>query len=250
MERIPLSKAFLIIFLSTLFVSGPAAIGVWTYQHLKSLRESNEKYRIVAIVQPGPLKTEYFAELLELSVDKPKNLYKFNLIDAQKKLLASPLIKNVALKKVIPGTLMIDYQVRRPIAFIGDYSNTAMDDEGVLIPFKPFFTPKKLPEIILGVSKECKWGCPLTSEHKNMVLALLQELPHALRIDVSNYNHPSYGQRQIVIVVQQGSKKQILRLNPKDYKHQLKNYHLMTDFLAEKPDNLIIDLRIPNLAYF
>lgn len=112
-------------------------------KHRRSLL-SDEKYRIVSIVQTGPekeaLKTACLAELLGLSSDQPTQLYAFNLKKGEAKLLASPLIASARLKRLPPSTLYIDYEVRKPIAWLADYKNTAIDASGHLFPVTPFST--------------------------------------------------------------------------------------------------------------
>ena len=143
-----------------------SACGLLGYRHWNTKRMTDEACRIIAIVQTGPekeaLKTAYLAELLNLSVDKPTQLYALNLKKAEERLLASPLIASVELKRIPPGTLYIDYTVRKPIAWLADYNNTALDAGGYLFPAAPFFTPKQLPEIYLVFlpleARRMTWG--------------------------------------------------------------------------------------------
>src|SRR5262245_27517132 len=137
-SQLPLRRALLWIAVITCLVSGSTGAGIWYYLHVKKIRMQDDAYRIIAIVQSGPqketLRTVYLAELLSLSVDQPTNLYQFHLETAKKKLSASPLIKSAEIKKMKPGTLLIEYTSRAPVAFLGDFTNTALDDEGFLIP--------------------------------------------------------------------------------------------------------------------
>jgi hypothetical protein len=220
---------------------------------------TSEEYRIVSIVQTGVekevLKTAYLAELLGLSVDAPSQLYALDLKKASQKILASPLISEVKMKRFPPGTLYIDYTVRKPLALLVDYSNTAIDKQGFLFPVAPFFSPKQLPEIYLGIPpfgaeedamgrKGGKWHEPLKNRYFSLALEVLQFLEESYlmegmrieRIDVSNAFAPSLGQREIVLKVEdelaiQDERKEIicffpklLRLAPKDYKSQLSNF--------------------------
>lgn len=233
--------------------------GFWLYRDWKIKRMTSEKYRIVSIVQTGSerevLKTAYLAELLGLSVDTPSQLYALDLKKASLKLLASPLIKEVRMKRIPPGTLYIDYTVRKPLALLADYSNTAIDGEGFLFPVAPFFSPKQLPEVYLGLPtfggqedsmgrKGGKWHEPLSGRYFSLALEVLQFLEasgqiegmRVERIDVSNAFATSLGQREIVLKVEdelvlQNEKKELiclfpklLRLAPKDYRVQLNHF--------------------------
>lgn len=277
-SKVPLKKAILIIALITFMVCSPIAFAVIYFKSLMNQRFSDPKYAIEAIVQTSsekePLKTSYFAELLHLSVDQPTNIYQFNMEQGLQKILRSPLIKRAELKKIYPGTLYIHYALRVPIAYLVDYTNTAIDKDGVAIPFKPFFTPKILPEIYLGLKDEVdasffglKLGTPQVSMALNLINFLSKEtfFDHCRlkRIDVSRGFASSYGQREIVVILEVKNESlvnqrsiltkhlRILRLSSANYEQELKNYSGLAKFLMQKDSlkNLIIDLRIPNLAF-
>jgi cell division septal protein FtsQ len=257
-KKLPIKKAIYWILFSTVFISGTCTGSYYYYWHLRSMSERDSKYNIIAIVQRGPdkdvLKTEYLAESLGLSVDQPTNLYMLSLDEAKKRLLKSPLIRSVVIKRVKPGTLYIDYRVRKPVAFLADYSNTAIDQEGYLIPFAPFFTPKNLPEIVLGTLDACKWGDVLKGEQIKWALNVIKEQPGTRRIDLSQYSASSIGQREIILVLesQLAPVTRILRLSSENMSEQLGYYRQLDDHLAAHPmesSSLIIDLRIPKLAF-
>jgi hypothetical protein len=288
--KVPLNKALVWILVSVGLISGSAFFGVIYYQHIKELYGNDDQFRIVAVVQTTPeqesLKTVYLAELMDLSVDRPLNLYRFNGRDARRKLLASPLIKEARVKRIRPGTVYVDYSLRKPIAFLSDYTNTALDAEGFAFPFKPFFTPKRLPEIILGVPIGEKsvtnsiWGQQIKSKEMELALGLMQHLQKiggieasfVRSIDVSDAFATSLGQRQIVLVLEEQIEKnlngkvifqtlpQIVRLNSEHYKQSLANYKILREEIGKQDDLVdtsvikklptrIIDLRLPHLGY-
>lgn len=282
--KIPLRKALLAILLSVVCVSGSCALTMLYFKHVSEKQRHDPAYQIVAIVQSSSntedLKTVYLAELLNLSIDRPTNLYSFSSKEARQRLLHSPVIKDASVKKIRPGTIYVDYMPRKPIAFIADYSNTAIDSEGVVFPFKPFFTPKKLPEIYLGGldnandSQALAWGNVLEGKRVDLAFNLLKlaaryccdELTSLSRIDVSDAFAPSYGQRQIVLVFEEKIGKvidgkpvflnytRILRLAPDNYSQQLANYLELRKYLRQNNGNgtaktTIIDLRLSDLAF-
>lgn len=261
---IPLKWALLWIFGSTILISGffTALFLYWNYQ--KGQREQDSAYHIFAIIQTtngkDTLKTSYLAELLDLSVDRPTNLYQFNSKEAEKKLINSSLFKSSKIKKIRPGIIHVSYDLREPIAFLADFSNTLIDAEGVPFPFKPFFTPKKLSKIYLGLDpqEELKWGKQIADPRFDLAKELLQPLSmmsrqlhsHISWIDVSKAFAPSYGERQIVIVEEQketSSYHRILRLSTENIYQNLANYVQMRNILALQSG--VVDLRIPELAY-
>jgi hypothetical protein len=255
---------------------------VWKKHRNERLR--SPAYRISAIVQTGPekeaLKTAYLAELLGLSADQPTQLYALNVKKAESLLLASPLIASAKVVRQPPSTLYIDYEVRKPVAWLADFKNTAIDAEGYLFPIDPFFPPKRLPEIYLGAPADSGWK--IDSPYFDLALEILQFLETApwkeglriQRIDVSNAFAPSLGQREVVLFteeemsVRKGEGEivctfpKILRLAPKEYTQQLSNFFalrraMMEDYrrqIASIQEGgrfapRIIDLRIPQLAF-
>lgn len=233
--------------------------GFWLYKDWKVKRMTDERYRIISIIQTGvekeALKTAYLAELLGLSADAPSQLYALDLKKACAKILASPLISDVKMKRIPPSSLYIDYTIRKPMALLTDYSNTAVDKDGYLFPVAPFFSPKQLPEIYLGLPsfgapedamerKGGKWNEPLKNRYFSLALEVLQFLEESPlaegmkleRIDVSNAFAASLGQREIVLKIedeltlQKESKEwvcffpKLLRLAPKNYKEQLAHF--------------------------
>jgi len=264
----PLKKALLILFGSSLATllfsfSAYALYGTW-----KEKRLSDERYKILGLVQTGPekeaLKTAYLAELLGLSSDAPKNLYSIDLKKAELALLSSPLISKAIVKRMPPTTLYIDYEVRKPIAWLSDYKNTAIDRNGYLFPVIPFFSPKEMPEIYLGLPpfaaaedsfgrKGGLWRTPTKNRYLNLALELLQTLEGSpwkeglriKRIDVSNAFAPSLGRREIVLFTEEEISlrrndqeltfvfPKILRLAPKEYAQQLQNFFALRKTMVE-----------------
>jgi hypothetical protein len=285
----PLKKAILWILASTLIVSGTPAMGFLYYYYVKAKRASDDQYQIVAIVQTSSqnesLKTAYLAELLDLSLDKPTNLFRLNSHEARRQLLLSPLIKDARVKKISPGTLYIDYNLRKPIALLGDFTNTAIDEDGVIFPIHPFFTPKKLPLLILGISEENlpPWGTPLETRRTDLGIELLNLVTsqcctskHVLtQLDVSKAFAPSYGQREIILVFENKLEKEskgtsvliqyshLVRISTENYLEELANYLTLAEYLQTeelkvattdsaplvKYEPIIINMRIPHLAF-
>jgi hypothetical protein len=288
-KKLTLSQSLLWIFFSAIAVNALAYTGIKGVLFWKKLRGIDYRVPIRAIVQTGPqkeaLKTGYLAELLELSVDKPKLSSDFDVKEAEKKLAASPVISEVKVKIQEPGILYIDYTTRQPIALLIDYENVALDKDGYPFPVAPFFTPKKLPEIYLGMEEELHWNQPITGEKINLAFELLElingpivgDLFNVKRIDVSNAFEMSYGRREIVLFTQdeiympyRGKEirfviPRILRLPTKKYAQELGNYLKFREQRLEKEKaelktpqegqvlikcpTVTIDLRISQLAF-
>lgn len=278
--KLPLLHAVAWIVLSILIVSGSATIGTYYYLHYRKTLQQDERYTIVAVVQhchtQDTLKTACLTELLQLSVDKPVNLYSFDLKQKSDLLHEFSPILQAQIKKIKPGTIYIDYHLRSPHAYIGDYANTAIDATGVLMPFAPYYTPKNIPTYILGLNipSQNVWGHRLKNNEMQLALALhrlfnehFQEVS-IKQIDVSNAFAENCGRREIVVAVDEFFKIQVngrvkyrrcprvLRMTAESYPQQLADYqrlqvHLKTqssnhpDFFKES----VVDLRIPQLAF-
>jgi hypothetical protein len=267
-ERWSLRKALCFLggsVLTTLICS----VGIYgAFSAWNQKRRTSDQYNILSIVQTGPekeaLKTAYLAELLGLSVDKPKNLYALDLNEAAKALLSSPLIRSAKVKRSPPNTLYIEYEARHPMCWLADYKNVAIDREGYLFPGPPFFTPKEMPQIYLGLpafgeaaDAFGRSGGRWRSALKNRYLDLALELLHTFegspwkkglriqRIDVSNAFAPSLGRREIVLFTEEEiffrkEEKEltfcfpkILRLGTADYAQQLQNFFALRQTMVE-----------------
>jgi cell division septal protein FtsQ len=264
-KKISIFRAMVWILISTILISGSVYFSYFYYTHLVGLKKSNSKYSVVALVQSSPsnelLQSEYLAEQLGLSIDKPTNLYAFDVKRGKQHLLRSPLIQLASIRKVSPGTLFIDYNIRKPMAFLGDFSNTAIDKEGVLIPFKPFFTPKTLPVIFFGSRFFDSWKQGLYWGHsvkgKKLLLALKiiqyfekEQWGTLALVDLSHMKSDRLGEREIVLKV--NKKKQLyLRLSAEHPIQCLDDFKVLYRSLQQRKGELpkTVDLRIKHLAF-
>jgi hypothetical protein len=249
-----LSRALLYIFLSTVSISGTATLGWLYYIHLDHARSQDDKNLITAIVQTGPvarqLPSSYLTELMGLSSDQPINLYTFNCQQAVRRLMASPHITSVNVARLRPNAIYVDYNARQPCAYLKDFENTLIDRDGVPFPASPYYTPKRLPELITGIDT-IEWGKAERGKHVRLALALLCLLEQkGIRtecIDVSRAYHESSGRAEVILKLETGPVS-LLRMCPEDLTEQLSDYHLLCKNLSED-DRVVADLRIPNLAF-
>lgn len=220
--------------------------------YLKKRSEHLRKIPIQMIAQTGPekegLKTDCLAEILELSIENSKAMFEEK--KGRGALLKNPLIARAKIELIAPGILSIDYTLRKPYVFLGDYQNLALDREGYPFPFSPFYTPKNIPLVYLG-PQEVKWGCPV--KNKTLAFEILNfieaemGLEEVESLDISKAEHHSLGRREIVVVFKKKEKRHFLRLTPLRYSNELRRYRLLN---CEKEEgDLMIDLRLPNLAF-
>lgn len=285
--KLPLVQALAWIVLSTICISGGGYSLLKFWLQKKNANALDIKNKITSIIQTGPqkeaLKTVYLAELLDISIDRHVSALHFDVKEAEKRLLRSPVIKEAHVKIMKPGTIYIDYTVRQPLAWIYDFENTAIDEEGVFFPVHPFFTPKTLPEIYLGLPpfglqsedaerQTASWNVPRQDKYTKLALELLKLLSESperktfpvKRIDVSNAYAESYGIREIAVIVEdsfllkeKGREAlfvfpRLLRLSTKNYAQELGNYVKLREQLLEQerqqlkmPEGEIATVRMP-----
>ena len=249
--KLSLVQSLMWIVGSTLFITGGTHKTLKWYQNK---HKSTSHDYLCRIVQTGPqreaLKTTYLAELMRISADRPVTVSSFDLMAAQKRLLYSPVIKEAKVKLIEPDTIYVDYTVRQPLAWLYDFENIALDEEGVPFPVSPFFSPKKLPEVYLGI-RNFYWNRPLKERNAQLALTILQLLSrlslNVKRLDVSKAFLPSLGRREVVLVLDEQGFTKALRLTPKNFAQEMGNYLELRTKLPPKPQ--IIDLRIPQLAF-
>jgi hypothetical protein len=266
---LPLTHALAWIVGSTLVFSGFSYMGMKHYFKQQRHTRADPQLFIRSIIQTGPqkeaLKTEYLAELMGVSANRLEHVREFDLEKAAQRLLLSPLISQAEVKCIEPATLYIDYTVRQPIAWLEDYTNVVFDKEGYPFPFSPFFTPKKLPAIYLGLGpfgetssdpdrEVAQWHAPLKGKYFALALDILKHVTDPKveglflikRIDVSNAFAESAGTREIVILTEDVISKRIdgkdvelcvpriLRLSSKNYPQELGNYLKLREQLLEE----------------
>lgn len=245
------------------------------YQHVMEVRKKDSAYTITGVIQTGyekePLATSYLIELMDLSLDKPANLYAVDESHLQKRLFRSPLIKSALIYKALPNTVHVDYEARKPIAYLKDFSNTLISEDGILLPFKPFFSPKNFPDVYLGnLSNDIIYGAKIPEERMTLIrdfIAYVNDFfeRHNQRIrfiDFSNSGHSNKDRAEITLFIE-GAREGydcecLMRLGSHSYKEGLALYNP----IMEKEDtrilkilkgdakkwHLIMDLRTPKMA--
>lgn len=254
MKKLPLVEAIAWIIGSTLFFTGGTYSILKNYTKYRHQTRADPTYYLSRIIQTGPqreaLNTAYLAQLMQIAADAPINYGAFDISLAARRLCRSPVIKEATVKLIAPDTIYVDYTVRQPLAWLSDFTNVAIDEEGVPFPVTPFFSPKKLPEVYLG-SDKLAWNSPIEGKEIELALSILKlisKLDFSLkRLDVSNAFAKSLGRREIVLIVEDKGFSHHLRLSLKNYPQELGNYLELCPKLP--PKSHIIDLRIPQLGF-
>jgi len=285
-RKLKFSHAMFWIMFSTIIISG---FNYFIFTQVKKHKNRiyiDEKYNIKTIAQSdNSLDSTYLAELMELSLDKPINLFLFDENRAKEKLLSSPFIKEANVKKIKPNCIFVDYMIRKPIAFLYDFDNIAIDDEGYTFPIRPFFSDLDLCKIYLNLDESYNFE---KIETKQALLALdileklkkcgFSDLVKIKVLDTSRSENKSYGKREIIMQIEEQievnsnqTKKnlifpKILRFATNNYQEQLGNYISLREKIIKDYENQIktfdkdlpdtitfkpktIDLRIPKVAF-
>ncbi len=276
-KNLPLYKAVFIIFVSIFFVSGSTHLILKAIVSTKTKKAEKSDFYISNIIQTGPnrdrLKTSLLAEIMDLSLDSPTSIFRFDPKLAEERLKLCPMIKKAKVKPIHPNTVFVDYEMRKPLAFLYDFENIAIDEEGYLFPFYPFYTPKKLPQIYLGLDDDELSKSQITSKSFSLAHDIISSMESLRseknlflkRLDVSKAFHKSLGKREIIALVRTEDKwlqtqrnfSHYLRLSTHDFLKEMGNYLVLYDELSENNINTfedpssqtrMIDLRIKGLA--
>lgn len=286
-ERLKLSHALFWIFLSVLIVSGTNFFIFSQVRKYQKNKYISKKYQIKVIAQNQNeimLDAKYLAQLMDLSSDKPTNIFLFDESKAREKLLSSPLIKDALIKKIKPDCIFVEYSIRKPIAYLYDFENIALDEEGYMFPVKPFYPSQDLCKFYLDIgsfkgygkinSMKVFYALDIFKKLKNSGFAGLVKIKV---LDTSRLELKSYGKKEILLFLEEEIKVRknqkdytvifpiILRLALnnylqqignylslrerilKDYESQIKNIDLENEIVKFKPKT--IDLRLSKLAF-
>lgn len=262
-NKIPLRRALGYVVLSVIVFWGSLCAAWFVHRTVLEKRQQDTHFTVVALVQScqskDHLKTWQLAELLELSRDRPTNLYAFDTTLAAQKLMSCPVIKRAICRRQRPGIVHVDYTLREPQAVLSDVTNLAIDQEGFTFPLRPYYTPKNLPELYLG-NAPLHFATKLNSAEATLAFAIVafikQSFPTAtkvVRVDTHNAFAKSAGIREVIVVLQEMPEKstRYLRFNGKNYVQALNEYRKLKvtfDGLQHNQEPQIIDLRNPNIA--
>lgn len=233
-----LSRSIAIICGVTLIVNAPLWGGWLFYKHLMQKKRLDPIYIVTTIESKTEgdeiLRPEIIAEWLNLSVERKVNLYAIDLRKAAALLKKQMIVRKVAVTRKPPSVLAIEAEIRKPVAFVGERSNIALDKEGNVFPFHPFYTPKKLPKLYIGKKEN------FTIAQKVLEWFIEKGLLESVdSIDVRSAKALSLGEREVVVVISG----RYGRLNPEALDEGLERF-MRLSHLKEA----VIDLRVEGMA--
>lgn len=236
-------KILFAIFLIVLFIS----VGSFFLEH-------EDKHITHTVNEPlgDAISSIFLWEAMGLSVDHPlKNNTSTELL--KKKLLKLPCIKSADVHYVDQTTLGIQYELRKPIAYLSIYHNICVDQDGVKFSLYPFYSPKSIPHLYCK-EEEFNEVFPLYLE---IFKALPEELHNSIsKVDLYHALERNKGKKEIIIEINhkriEGNHHYFLRLSPKNLDQQFANFSSLKEQLQKVyPQKIskVIDMRIPSTAY-
>lgn len=231
--------------MTTIGITGGALLSILYYSHIFESQKNDPAFYLKYLDQKGGLPSYYVEEVLGLCVDEMVNIHDFSVSKAKKRLEESPLIASVEVKKQMPDSCHVVYRLFEPVAMVTDWENAAVDQNGRLIPFLPFYDHVGLPQITIGEVAQPEWGKKLRLSRVHTALKILRKIPlqDLVRLDVSRVDMPSFGQREVIVTMQDA----ILRLNPDHWEDGWNNFLKMQEVIDDQSLR-VVDLRIPQIA--
>jgi len=214
---------------------------------------------LTTLVQKTPTRTylspRFFSDYLSLSPKGQKiTLSLLDVKKIEKKLAAFPLFAHIEAKISNSGELILSYELREPRFFLGDYSGLGLDKEGRIIPLQPFFSPKILPRVWLGLDK-IDWNKAYGIEKAEAIALFFEMAPYRdfqlQSIDLSQLLHPIVAHHEIIVKVGHFGSLHYLRIHPQRIEQALKRY--VKIFEEESLNNysgssFIFDARVKKFA--
>ncbi len=260
MEKLPLKTVCTCIIVSVVVVWG-TLFALWQfYREVKGRRATAQRYAISVLIQKShttdTVPTDTFSELLGLSADQPTNMYSFDVEEATSKLMACGSFKTVSIDLLEPAAIVVDYELRRPVAYLADFENAAIDATGYVFALSPFMTPKNIPQFVLQKGSQMEWNQRLSGSHIDLAMNAHKYLDFIkpadvalIKVDVSRAFLKT-ASREIVVVVAMNNTSVYLRLHPATYKERLREFFLLVPSMQQLAlkDQEIVDLRLPHMA--
>lgn len=174
-----------------------------------------------------------------------KNILKADLKNLMFMLKENPWIKDVAVKRELPSSILVNITERMPAVYINSTGKLYLaDEEGVILGEKPE-NLLNLP-VIYGISlsgSEKNTGEKVSTEGMQSALELKKELAALPWIDISTAGIEVGDRAQIILHLKDYS----IRLGKGGYKEKLKRFYELTNNLKDKGTSFKeVDLRFEN----
>jgi hypothetical protein len=242
----------LFIFASLCVVSLP------TYLYLYGKKETKPKVLTTLIQKTSfstPISPRFFSDYLMLNPSgKWLEISKLDETKIENKLKEFPIFDKIQAHILSTGELEIAYDLKKPQFLLADFTNLAIDPKGSIFPLRPFFPPKKIPQVYLGI-QSIDWKSINNIKKALQIQKILDEILDdeidIEMIDLSNQDHKVSSLKQIVVTLSYKGIKHYLRLSPDHLEKALLRYltlykeNDLNEFLSS---NLVFDARFKKFA--
>lgn len=240
MKSYSLYKAILRVIVVSGVLWGALFAAWWwkKWQHEKRIHDPRWTVRKIAA---RPLTSDtlphcVLAEVLHLHTSSQVSLFAVQPKQVASSLLKCPAIESARSWRLLPGTLGIEYALRKPIAHIAGVHNVVIDRTKHVFWETPFYAPKRLPSLVCPVERVT------TLEDLQQKITSLDEVslgldvlniltPLARRtglavesIDVQRCKEQSIFRREIIVIFHPLSSKEekvYVRLHPRDWSSKM-----------------------------
>lgn len=239
-------QSFLYLFFSCVFTTSV----FFGLQAIKNRQVSNQKYLIQKILLKGEggdlLTGDLIAEMLDLNISNPLSFFEFESKKAEQELKKIGIFRSVKLEKKRPDSLVVLYQLFEPIAVVQDQSNTLLNEEGIVMPYQPYFSLKKLPKVIIG--ENLSWGEKVLTEKWLYIERAIALDENIVMIDLRFCFEGKKQKKELVFEVARQGSYDWVRLNPSDFEEEWQKYLSIKPILP--PIAQIVELRYKDMALY
>lgn len=195
---------------------------------------------------------------LALTEEERQDLGKIRIKEVRRRLLEASAIRTGSIKKLYPDTLVVEYALRKPMFCIGDISNFAVDEDGVVFALSPYFPALTLPILYMPLQGSLtKEGLSALFEKELLLFKKLVRVAQRLgglgffvkEIDACQAHAPGVFYREILVRVARKGRSGLLsvRLPVEGTFVALDRLGLIEKKFPEYCGT--IDLRFENVAY-
>jgi len=197
----------------------------------------------------------FFSDYLGLyPYGMPLKIKRLDAKKIEKKLRDFPIFQDVDVEFTPQGELLVTYDLRKPLFYLRDYNNCALDFEGRVLPLVPFYSPKKLPHIYLGLQR-LLWNQSHDIELASSIIRYFNhdrlQLFELKLIDLSKLKALVPSHREVILTLSISGHLHYLRINPGHWHRALNRYiRLFEEAKLSKTldQDVIFDARISKFA--
>ncbi len=177
------------------------------------------------------LSPRFFSDYLGLSPKgRSLQIQNLDIKKIQNKLTEFPIFEKVQSEFTPQGELLVSYELRRPAFLLHDFSNCGIDNLGFFIPMAPYYSPKKLTSIFLGIH-HLEWNKAYNIKEALEILNFFSPYQsddfNIKLIDLSHVKESIPARREIIVTISFAKANHFLRLNPKHLQKALDRYVLL-----------------------